>query len=165
MGGRPTTLWVYLVPFGRNTWEAACMPWPCLRTAVLFAEFFLSRYKTNGWAILGHIFCFSYKCIFVVDMLADKCPWPTWLNVKLPFLTQSGTLKWFSWTPHGRPTYRGSANYTMGLSGTVWSLHMGASLHALAKSANGSSFRGNFSSSRDQTDGVGTWAILGHIFS
>ena len=25
MGGRPTTLWVYLVPFGRYTWERACI--------------------------------------------------------------------------------------------------------------------------------------------
>ena len=25
MGGRPTTQWVYLVPFGRYTWELACM--------------------------------------------------------------------------------------------------------------------------------------------
>ena len=25
MGGGPTTLWVYLVPFGRYTWERACI--------------------------------------------------------------------------------------------------------------------------------------------
>ena len=34
------------------------------------------------------------------------------------------------------PTY-GSANYTMGLSGTVWPLHAGAGLYALAMPANG----------------------------
>ena len=32
-------------------------------------------------------------------------------------------------------TYGGSANYTMGLSGTVWPLHMGAGLYALAMPA------------------------------
>ena len=36
------------------------------------------------------------------------------------------------------PTYGGSANYTMGLSGTVWPLHMGAGMPE-----NGS-FRENF---------------------
>ena len=30
----------------------------------------------------------------------------------------------------------GSANYTMGLSGTVWPLHMGAGLYELAMPAN-----------------------------
>jgi len=35
------------------------------------------------------------------------------------------------------PTYGGSANYTIGLSGTVWPLHMGAGLYALAIPANG----------------------------
>ena len=38
-------------------------------------------------------------------------------------------------------TYGGSANYTMGLSGTVWPLRMGAGLYALAMPANGCSFR------------------------
>ena len=50
------------------------------------------------------------------------------------------------------PTYGGSANYTIGLSGTVWPLYMGA----LSMPANGCSFRENFFLSRDQTDGVGT---------
>ena len=31
------------------------------------------------------------------------------------------------------PTYGGSANYTMGLSGTVWPLHMGARLYRLGR--------------------------------
>ena len=35
------------------------------------------------------------------------------------------------------PTYGGSANYTIGLSGTVWPLHMGAGLNALAMPVNG----------------------------
>ena len=44
-GGRPSTLWVYLVPFGRYTWERAC-----LKTAKSsFREIsFGSRDQTDG---------------------------------------------------------------------------------------------------------------------
>ena len=61
MGGRPATLWVYLVPL----WESAGMPWPCVQTAVLFANknFIALPNRWCGdilgpWAILGHIFVF-----------------------------------------------------------------------------------------------------------
>jgi len=61
-----------------------------------------------------------------------------------------------NWNPEMGELNSGSANYTMGLSGTVWPLHMGAGLFALALPANGCSFREIFLGSRDQIDGVGT---------
>ena len=53
--------------FGRYTWERACMCWPCLRTAVLFAKTFFDHvtkpmvWGHNGYMghpIMGHIFVF-----------------------------------------------------------------------------------------------------------
>ena len=78
-GGRPTTLWVYLVPFGSYTWERAYLPCPCLRTAVLFAENLFDHVTkpmvlghSPPWATFGHIFVFLRNIILWLDILADK---------------------------------------------------------------------------------------------
>ena len=74
MGGRPTTLWVYLVPFGRYTWERAC-----LKTAVIFGKKFFDHvtkpmvWGHNGY--MGHTgtyFLLSLEMYIVVDISADK---------------------------------------------------------------------------------------------
>ena len=64
-GGRPTTLWVYLVPFGRYTWERACMRWLCLRTAIFFLQIFFDHVTkpivwghSGGMGHTGTYFCF-----------------------------------------------------------------------------------------------------------
>ena len=59
-GGRPTTLWVYLVPFGRYTWERAC-----LKTAKFFSLIFFDHVTkpmvwghSGGMGHTGTYFCF-----------------------------------------------------------------------------------------------------------
>ena len=88
MGGRPTTLWVYLIPFSRYTWERALICSGTLKQANAVA------YVTK-------------RKIALPDAKRD----PEMGQLNSPW-----------------PTYGGSANYTMGLSDTVWPLHMGAGM-------------------------------------